>query len=294
MLHVRAAVPLDYPDFARLFPELTTDHVPPSEPRWLAEMAATTLLAEEDGAAVGYLYAQPLAEMGYVRHLVVAPRARGRGVGRALLLAAGEGFLRLGIARWCLNVRPDNVPALRLYTSVGMKPIFESRFLRFEDWAQIDALPADPPGLSAGPCAPEDEARAEAETGLYAGTLTDARGRKGRTARVLREGGRFVGAAVLDPDVPGITPFVVATPGYAGALLRALRPYRRADIAHVEVRAEANPPLAAFLEAAGAAERMKTVRYEGVLQEKPSYNGTCDFSAIIYGLASPTSSAPRR
>ncbi|MDP2308044.1 MAG: GNAT family N-acetyltransferase [Pseudomonadota bacterium] len=265
MLRVRAALPTDYPDFARLFPELTAEHAPPSEARWLAEMVATTLIADEEGAAVGYLYGQPLAQVGYIRHLVAAPGARGRGVGRALVLAAGESFRGRGLSRWCLNVRPDNVAALRLYASVGMKPIFESVFLHFADWARIDALPEGPPGVIAGTCAPDEDSRAEADTGVLAGTLTDARARPGRTARVLRDGERFVGAGILDPDVPGITPFEVATPALAGALLRALRPFRRADLAHVEVRAEANPSLAAFLVAAGATERLRTLRYEGAL-----------------------------
>ncbi|MDP2313528.1 MAG: GNAT family N-acetyltransferase [Pseudomonadota bacterium] len=265
MLRIRPALPADYPDFARLFPELTAHHAPPSEARWTAEMVATTLIADEGGAAVGYLYGQPLVDTAYIRHVVVAPHARGRGVGKALLDTAGEGFRARGLTRWCLNVRPDNVAALRLYASVGMAPIFESVFLKFADWADIDALPADPPGVTAGTCAPDEDARAEAELGLIPGTLADARARAARTMRVLRDGVRFVGAGVLDPDVPGITPFAVATPSLAGALLRALRPFRRPDLAHVEVRAEANPPLAAVLEAAGATVGLRTLRYEGAL-----------------------------
>lgn len=265
MLHVRPAVPTDYPDFAQLFPELTAHHAPPTEARWVAEMLATTLFAEEGGAAVGYLYGQPLASVAYIRHVVVAPGARGRGVGRRLLLAAGEDFRRRGLTRWCLNVKPDNAPALRLYSSVGMEPMFESRFLRFADWAQIDALPADPPGILAGPCSPDEDARVEAETGIIPGTLADSRMRKARTTRVLRDGHRCVGAAILDPDVPGITPFAVADPQHAGVLLRALRPFRHADIAHVEVRAEANLPLAALLQSAGAVEVLRTLRFEGAL-----------------------------
>lgn len=263
MLNVRPAVPADYPDFVRLFPELTAEHAPPSEPRWVQEIVPTTLVAEQGGAVVGYLYGQPLAAVAYVRHVVVAPGARGRGVGKALLGAAGAGFRRRGLARWCLNVRPDNVSALRLYASVGMAPVFETRFLYFDDWARIDALPPGPPGVVAGPCTPEEDARVESETGLIAGTLTDVRTRPARTARVLRDGDRFVGAAILDPDVPGVSPFQLETPALAGALLRALRPFRRLDLAHVEVRAEANPPLAALLESAGATERLRTLRYEG-------------------------------
>ncbi|MES2644128.1 MAG: GNAT family N-acetyltransferase [Myxococcota bacterium] len=269
MLHLRPGVATDYPDFARLFPALTAEHAPPTESRWIAEMMPTTLIAELGGATVGYLYGQFLAETGYVRQLVVAPQARGRGIGRALLLAVGGDFRRRGLARWCLNVRPDNVAALRLYASVGMAPTFESLFLRFADWAQIDALPADPPGVTAGTWSPDEDTRGEAELDLMAGMLTDARERKGRVARVLRDGARFVGAGVLDPDLPGVSPFVVATSpppeALAGALLRALRPFRRPDLAHIEVRVEANPPLAALLLAAGATERLRAWRYEGAL-----------------------------
>jgi len=62
--------------------------------------------------------------IGYVDYLAVAARARGQGLGRALLLH-GLGALRdagLGVAE--LSVQGENASATRLYESVGMRPVW--------------------------------------------------------------------------------------------------------------------------------------------------------------------------
>ena len=55
----------------------------------------------------------------YLAELYVAPRHRGRGLGRALMEAAIEHARRLGAAYMDLNTGEDDVAARRLYESLG-------------------------------------------------------------------------------------------------------------------------------------------------------------------------------
>ena len=63
---------------------------------------------------------------GYVAELGVAPRARGRGHGRTLLLALFEAFRQAGLTHAELSVHGRNRGALRLYETVGMQPTWQA------------------------------------------------------------------------------------------------------------------------------------------------------------------------
>jgi len=54
-------------------------------------------------------------------YLGVSARARGRGVGVALMEAAHAEFRRLGVPRYELNVHADNTAAVRLYLGQGLE-----------------------------------------------------------------------------------------------------------------------------------------------------------------------------
>ncbi|GHA85216.1 GNAT family N-acetyltransferase [Streptomyces chryseus] len=83
------------------------------------------LVAELDSAVVGYVRTvapTPLASNAHVREiqgLAVADRARGRGVGRALLRAACATARRRGALRMTLRVLGHNAPARALYEAEG-------------------------------------------------------------------------------------------------------------------------------------------------------------------------------
>ncbi|WP_406860523.1 GNAT family N-acetyltransferase [Streptomyces sp. HUAS MG47] len=84
------------------------------------------LVAEgEQGTVDGYLRLvrpTPLASNAHVRQiqgLAVAPHARGRGVGRALLRAACDEARRQGARRITLRVLGHNAPARALYEAEG-------------------------------------------------------------------------------------------------------------------------------------------------------------------------------
>jgi len=89
---------------------------------------AEVVLAEEEGAAVGFAlffhtFSTFLGQPGlYLEDLFVVPSARGRGVGRALLVHLS----RLAVARGCGRVEwavlDWNRPAIGFYESLGARP----------------------------------------------------------------------------------------------------------------------------------------------------------------------------
>ena len=89
---------------------------------------ALWLVLEDDeglaGAALGERWDDGL---GYVAQLAVAPRARGRGHGRTLLLGLFDAFRATGLRRAELSVHGDNRGAARLYESVGMTASWEAQ-----------------------------------------------------------------------------------------------------------------------------------------------------------------------
>ncbi|WP_344322702.1 GNAT family N-acetyltransferase [Streptomyces macrosporus] len=85
------------------------------------------LVAELDGRLAGYVRLVRPTELACNAHvrqiqgLVVDDRARGRGVGRALLRAAMDEARRQGASRITLRVLGHNAPARALYESEGFR-----------------------------------------------------------------------------------------------------------------------------------------------------------------------------
>jgi GNAT superfamily N-acetyltransferase len=94
---------------------------------------AQLLVAESEGRPLGFAYLETLRdyftekEHGHVGILAVAKEAEGRGVGGALLEAAGEWARRRGFRQLTLNVFSANSKARRLYRRRG----FEEESLRY-------------------------------------------------------------------------------------------------------------------------------------------------------------------
>jgi ribosomal protein S18 acetylase RimI-like enzyme len=80
-------------------------------------------IADEAGRSVGSVWLGPSREVGhgaaFVWDIVVAPEARGRGYGRAALLALEPLARELGYDAIRLHVFGDNEVARRLYRSAG-------------------------------------------------------------------------------------------------------------------------------------------------------------------------------
>ncbi|MEU4489401.1 GNAT family N-acetyltransferase [Streptomyces purpurascens] len=118
---------------------------PPYEPFFSERVPAQDcLVAEFDGVLAGYLRlgtATSLAcnaHVRMIRGLAVAEEARGHGVARALLRAAGEEARRQGARRITLRVLAHNTAARKLYESEGfvVEGVLPEEF--FLDGAYVD------------------------------------------------------------------------------------------------------------------------------------------------------------
>ena len=264
----RQAVPSDHDRFVTLFAELATGDPVPEAARWQEAMMPGTVFFEEGGAVVAYAWATPLAEVGYVRHVVVDPAHRGRRLGRVVMEELAARFRAAGCSRWSLNVKPDNAPAIRLYRSVGMEAKYESKALALE-WDAVAGLPSPSREVTARLVAPEEDAAMEDAFGLPRSTLAASRKYPGRVVLRLVDaaapGEARVGVASFDPHFPGSFPFKVADPTYARALFEGIRPHALPKFSHVGLVVEDDAALVAMLVEHGAKVRLEIVHYEGAL-----------------------------
>jgi ribosomal protein S18 acetylase RimI-like enzyme len=112
---------------------------------WLSSGEGTMLAAvpagEPEGTPLGYAMLLPspagatwdLGErVGEVESLSVAPEARGRGVGTALLDASRERFRAEGIEFWSVAVVEANEGAAQLYERSGFGPYYRQLLGRIE------------------------------------------------------------------------------------------------------------------------------------------------------------------
>jgi ribosomal protein S18 acetylase RimI-like enzyme len=134
MVRIREAISGDLPALGRLFDEyrqfyqLPTDAVRATaylEARLGAGESVVLIAADEAGQLLGFAQLYPtwcslLAGPVYVLYdLYVDPKARRRGVGRALLEAAVERGRRDGKLRMTLSTAKTNVNAQSVYESLG-------------------------------------------------------------------------------------------------------------------------------------------------------------------------------
>ncbi len=87
--------------------------------RYLERNPGLSLVAEEGGALVGCVFCGHDGRRGYLHHVVVAPAARGRGVGAAMVARALDGLAALGIYKTHLDVFADNAPAIAFWQHTG-------------------------------------------------------------------------------------------------------------------------------------------------------------------------------
>ena len=92
----------------------------------LENPGAAVLLAEEDGAVLGYAVLSAVLDEGNLDNIAVAPEYRRRGLADALL-GALTGFGRECLALLTLEVRASNAPAIALYEKHGFRPVGRRR-----------------------------------------------------------------------------------------------------------------------------------------------------------------------
>lgn len=77
----------------------------------------------EDGLLVGYGVCSVVADEGEILNLAVEPRARGRGVGTALIAVMLDWLRARGSGRVFLEVRSSNEAAIGVYRKAGFVPL---------------------------------------------------------------------------------------------------------------------------------------------------------------------------
>ncbi|MFZ3496401.1 GNAT family N-acetyltransferase [Streptomyces sp. 5.8] len=90
-------------------------------PQGLATPGISICVLEAAGVPVGTVWVAPNRGDSYVYDVAVAEEHRGRGHGRDLMLLAERTALAAGHRVLALHVFSDNVPAVRLYESLGYR-----------------------------------------------------------------------------------------------------------------------------------------------------------------------------
>lgn len=80
-------------------------------------------IAEEKGVFLGYAGMKPVLDEGQVANVAVTEKARGQGIGKALMTALLAHAETLSLATVTLEVRPSNAAAIRLYTGLGFHEV---------------------------------------------------------------------------------------------------------------------------------------------------------------------------
>ncbi|NUP12707.1 MAG: GNAT family N-acetyltransferase [Polyangiaceae bacterium] len=223
MIAIEPARPEDFPTFLELFEELQTGDTPPTRDQFESTIRPGTLVAKREGVIVGYAFSQIFGDLCYVRHLVSAPASRRSGVGRALMGAVVERAKEAGARRWQLNVKVDNEPAIALYTSLGLRRVFETVVVRIE-WASVRAIEVElPPGVRVGRVDEAQRARLEKAFALPEGLIAPSDAKVLVAAFDLRD--EPLALALFVPSFPGVPTFRARAVEPALAVVAALATY---------------------------------------------------------------------
>ncbi len=81
------------------------------------------LVAEQDGAAAGYVGCQTVLDEGYITNVAVSPDCRRQGIGCALIEELKKRAAQSELSFITLEVRASNTPAIALYEGAGFEPV---------------------------------------------------------------------------------------------------------------------------------------------------------------------------
>jgi phosphinothricin acetyltransferase len=135
MALVRGATSADWPAIARIYGQgiatgvATFETAVPSWETWdESHLPAPRLVAEEDGAVLGWIAVSPVSRRpvyhGVVEHSVyVAEAVRGRGIGRTLLDALVRAAPAHGIWTLQTSLFEENTATLALHEAAGFRPV---------------------------------------------------------------------------------------------------------------------------------------------------------------------------
>jgi GNAT superfamily N-acetyltransferase len=247
---LRPATPEDHGLYTQFFAELGTPEGPLDPVRWQAEYAASSAFLVETGRDVGYAAWELLDRDVHVKHVVIAPLARRRGLGRTLMLELARKLRALGAQAWRLNVFSTNAAAIALYESLGLRTVHGTAALRI-DWDRATQLRSST--ARARDASADDDSLNEAKFGLHPGRLARARIKAGVSiVAATSPDGVCVGIAAFDPRIPGAFPFRTESAQHARSLLECLRERYRGESTFVQLVIEDDASLVRELETAGA------------------------------------------
>ena len=111
-------------EVSELYGRIDVPGAPSATPADFSPPGGAFVVLVEDGAAVAAGGIKRLDdEACELKRMYVVPEARGRGVGRALLVALEDEARRLGYAVARLDVGPKQPGAQRMYEEAGYRPI---------------------------------------------------------------------------------------------------------------------------------------------------------------------------
>ncbi len=123
VMRIRPAFEVDLPALARLHGASFSQVWDSAALAGLLAHGSKTLLAEQDGAILGFVLYRLAADEAEILTLVCAAEARRRGIARHLVQAAATDAADSGAAHLFLEVGTDNEPARGLYAALGFKQI---------------------------------------------------------------------------------------------------------------------------------------------------------------------------
>ncbi len=256
----------DHAEFVRLFGELGVEEPPPSLDVWVADLVKRSFFVDGPEGPLAYALVDVLGNTGYVVNVVVAPGERRRGLGRWMMGRLAAHFRARGCREWMLYVKPDNVAAVALYTSVGMRAGQLERTWRLSR-RHLETLPVAPEGLEVVPVAEADFALLTEAFELVPGKLarfaTQTSHRLRRLWHPERPDAGRLGMMDVRPYARVLVPFYAATPAHARVLLEeAFLELGNPEELRV---ATADEALQALLRAAGARVVLEVLAMRGPL-----------------------------
>jgi phosphinothricin acetyltransferase len=157
-MKVRPATEADAPALAAIYGDAvengfgTFEEVAPSSAdmdgrrRAVQDMGLPYLVAEADGAVLGFAYAGPFRPRAAYRYTLedsvyVAPEAKGRGVGRALLSAVVAACEALGVRQLMAVIGDsENAGSIGLHAALGFERTGVGRSVGFKHGRWVDIV----------------------------------------------------------------------------------------------------------------------------------------------------------
>ena len=123
-MEFRRSVPADATGIAKLEEEIFSDAWSYRDVQDLiCTEGSMCFSAIDNGEVIAYVIGRLIAPEGEIYRVAVKPEKRQRGIGYRLLDYAVKTSKGQGLERLFLEVRSQNVPAIKLYTSYGFKQI---------------------------------------------------------------------------------------------------------------------------------------------------------------------------